>query len=169
MLTNKNSQSTTALNHCVDCILLSSPAASPRVSWRAAEARFYSWRKLLSGHKYFFIHTRASRSDRILLVNIERNFNANDCDVNLFEGPISVYLTKFSGVRQMADFASGRFWGVRDHLFSPSVSLLCAEIRWAKKIGRKVMRTTNIATTFVTGRSRGRVSCEKIQMGNVVC
>lgn len=30
------------------------------------------------------------------------------------------------------------------------------------------MSITNIATTFVTGRSRGRVSCEKIQIGNVV-
>ena len=59
LLANKNSQSTTALNHCVDCNCLSSPAASPSVSWRAAEARFYSWRTLESGHKHFFIHTRA--------------------------------------------------------------------------------------------------------------
>src|SRR5215213_6216519 len=51
----------------------------------------------------------------------------------------------------------------------PSVSELCAEMRWAKKIGRKVIRITNVATTFVTGRSRGRVSCEKIQIGRVDC
>src|SRR5215207_3891367 len=64
ILANKNSQSTTALNHCVDCNCLSSPAASPSVRWRAAEARFYSWRKLENRHKYFFIHTRASLAIR---------------------------------------------------------------------------------------------------------
>ena len=67
---NKNSQSTTALNHCVDCNCLSSPAASPSVSWRAAEARFYSWRKLEREHKYFFIHTRASLAIRISLLEL---------------------------------------------------------------------------------------------------
>jgi len=40
---------------------LSSPAASPSLSWRAAEARFYSWRNLDRRHKHLFIHTRASR------------------------------------------------------------------------------------------------------------
>src|SRR5688500_7359063 len=61
--------------------------------------------------------------------------------------------------------------GVRHsiHFVSPSVSALWAEMRCAKKIGRKVSRMTNIATTLVTGRSRGRVSCEKIQIGSVVC
>lgn len=108
MLTNKNSQSTTALNHCVDCILLSSPAASPRVSWRAAEARFYSWRKLLSGHKYFFIHTRASRSDRILLFNIGCNFNGNECDVNLLKGRISVVLNEILRCPSWRKFDGGR-------------------------------------------------------------
>jgi len=39
--------------------MLSSPAASPSIDWRAAEARFYSWRKLESKHKHLFIHTRA--------------------------------------------------------------------------------------------------------------
>lgn len=113
MLTNKNSQSTTALNHCVDCILLSSPAASPRVSWRAAEARFYSWRRLLSGHKYFFIHTRASRSDRILLFKVGCNFNANECDVNLLKGRISGVLNEILRSPASAYFACGPFLGIK--------------------------------------------------------
>jgi|GEM_PF-2510042 len=54
------------------------------------------------------------------------------------------------------------------YFVSPSVSELCAESRCAKKIGTKVINITNIATTFVTGLSRGRVSCEKIQIGKVV-
>jgi len=57
IFTESKTVKTTALNHCVDCITLSSPAASPSLSWRAAEARFHSWRKLESGHKYFFIHS----------------------------------------------------------------------------------------------------------------
>ena len=93
---------------------LSSPAASPRSSWRAAEARFYSWRKLLSGHKHFFIHTRTAtilkykidccktRDNNLwsitttcscgtrairaigISLNSEGNCNGLACDVNLF-------------------------------------------------------------------------------------
>ena len=44
------------------------------------------------------------------------------------------------------------------YFVSPSVSELCAEMRCAKKIGRKVMIITNIAATLVTGLSRGRVN-----------
>ena len=52
---------------------------------------------------------------------------------------------------------------------APSVSELNADNLCAKTIGRNVMSITNIATTLVTGRSRGRVSWEKIQIGSVVC
>src|SRR5512146_1988589 len=55
------------------------------------------------------------------------------------------------------------------YFVSPSVSALWAEMRCAKKMGRKVIRMTKVATTLVTGRSRGRVNCEKIQIGNVDC
>src|SRR6266498_2691856 len=51
----------------------------------------------------------------------------------------------------------------------PSESELCAEILCAKKIGRKVIRITIVATTFVTGRSRGRNNWLNIQIGNVDC
>ncbi len=40
----------------------------------------------------------------------------------------------------------------------PSVSEFSAEMRWAKKIGRNVIKITMVATTLVTGRSRGRTN-----------
>jgi hypothetical protein len=66
-------------------IVLSSPAASPSISWRAAEARYQSWRKLENGHKYFFIHTRAVLAIERLLLEVRCNCNGLSRDVNLFE------------------------------------------------------------------------------------
>jgi hypothetical protein len=54
------------------------------------------------------------------------------------------------------------------YLFSPSVSEVDADSLCANTMGRKVISMTNIATTLVTGRSRGRVNWLKIQMGRVV-
>ena len=65
--------------------IVSSPAASPRVSRRAAEARYQSWRKLENGHKHFFIHTRAVRAIERLLFKVEGNCNGLSPDVNLFD------------------------------------------------------------------------------------
>jgi hypothetical protein len=48
------------LTTVLTAIALSSPAASPGIIWRAAEARYQSWQTLENGHKHFFIHTRAS-------------------------------------------------------------------------------------------------------------
>jgi len=50
---------------------VSSPAASPSVNWRAAEARYQSWQKLEKGHKHFFMHTRASLAIRFSLVELD--------------------------------------------------------------------------------------------------
>ena len=80
MGTNKILESASARHY------VSSPAASPSVSWRAAEARFYSWRKLENGHKHFFIHTRASLVIRFSLVRVGRNCNGLNPDVNLLDG-----------------------------------------------------------------------------------
>lgn len=44
------------------------------------------------------------------------------------------------------------------YFVSPSVSDEVAESRCAKKIGIKVIKITKVATTFVTGLSRGRES-----------
>ena len=77
---------------------LSSPAASPSMSWRAAEARFYSWRTLESRHKYFFIHTRANSCNKNLLFKVERNCNGLRRDVNLLETEFGIDLLRFKGI-----------------------------------------------------------------------
>ena len=66
-------------------------------------------------------------------------------------------------------FSSQSTLKLLSYFLSSNVSELCAEIRCAKKIGKKVIIMTNIATTFVTGLSRGPVNWLNIQMGSVVC
>ena len=69
---------------------------------------------------------------------------------------ITLLKQKACFVRQMPPTKQGTNDGKESYL--PSVSADSAEIFCAKKIGRKVMRMTIVATTFVTGRSRGRTS-----------
>jgi len=66
----KTAKAQQLLTSCVDCACLSSPAVSPSLYWRTAEARYYSWRKLESGHKYFFIQTRANLGIRISFLKL---------------------------------------------------------------------------------------------------
>jgi hypothetical protein len=168
------------------------------VSWRAAEARFYSWRILLRGHKYFFIHTRA-------IIAIESPCKVLDAIV-MGIGVMSIFFWliicnqnhviashRRSNLLLIGTYCSKRINRVNGRLLTctapnavrckccrdfdatasqpllattwkfsyfdpPSESAPCAEILCAKKIGRKVIRITIVATTFVTGRSRGRTS-----------
>ena len=89
-LANKNSQSTTALNHCVDCNYLkqSRRLTKYQLEGGGSQILFVAYQIKERAQAFLHSHSCESLEYQTLLFEIECNCNGYRRDVNIFEGGI---------------------------------------------------------------------------------